>query len=381
MSLESEIRVIGVRCESDGTIRSGSLIGRGPQGAKGEKGDKGEMGPQGPQGEKGETGAQGPQGIQGPQGEKGEPGDPFTYADFTAEQLAALKGEKGEKGDTGAPGATGPQGPQGEQGAQGIQGETGPQGPQGPKGDKGDTGETGPQGPKGDTGDIGALTINGKKPDGSGAVTLTPGDLGAATAEEVSQLKDDKLDKTATAADSSKLGGVAASDYALKTEMADKLDKTATAADSSKFGGELPEAYAKHGGAVMARLSAKVTTTSDAQLPLIELLNTNSDIFEVADGAIKVKQDGYFMYTASVMIADGAGTNIYIGLQVQKNGHHLADAYGSTGSAGFGVLPTLTRVAQFAAGDVLTLWYKGSTSTNIGITASDRTSLSVWMIT
>lgn len=61
--------------------------------------------------------------------------------------------------------------------------------------------------PRGDVGDIGALTINGKAPDGSGAVTLTPDDLGAATAEEVSQLKDDKLDKTATAADSSKLGG------------------------------------------------------------------------------------------------------------------------------------------------------------------------------
>lgn len=48
-----------------------------------------------------------------------------------------------------------------------------------PKGDKGDTGETGPQGPKGDTGDIGALTINGKKPDGSGAVTLAAEDVGA----------------------------------------------------------------------------------------------------------------------------------------------------------------------------------------------------------
>lgn len=48
-----------------------------------------------------------------------------------------------------------------------------------PKGDKGDTGETGPQGPKGDTGDIGTLTINGKKPDGSGAVTLTAEDVGA----------------------------------------------------------------------------------------------------------------------------------------------------------------------------------------------------------
>lgn len=60
-----------------------------------------------------------------------------------------------------------------------------------PKGDKGDTGATGPQGPKGDTGDIGNLTINGKAPDGSGAVTLKPEDLGAASAESVSSLKTD----------------------------------------------------------------------------------------------------------------------------------------------------------------------------------------------
>ena len=60
--------------------------------------------------------------------------------------------------------------------------------------------------PRGDTGAIENLTINGK-PVESGTITLTPEGLGAATAEEVSALKDDKLDKTATAADSSKLGG------------------------------------------------------------------------------------------------------------------------------------------------------------------------------
>ena len=38
-------------------------------------------------------------------------------------------------------------------------------------------------------------------------MALTPEDLGAASAQEVSQLKNDKLDKTATAADSAQLGG------------------------------------------------------------------------------------------------------------------------------------------------------------------------------
>ena len=60
--------------------------------------------------------------------------------------------------------------------------------------------------PRGDTGAIENLTINGK-PVESGTITLTAADVGAATAEEVSALKDDKLDKTGTAADSSKLGG------------------------------------------------------------------------------------------------------------------------------------------------------------------------------
>lgn len=68
--------------------------------------------------------------------------------------------------------------------------------------------------PRGNTGDIGALKINGKSPDASGAVTLDAVDVGAATDEEVSQLKDDKLDKTATAADSAKLGGKLPAEYA-----------------------------------------------------------------------------------------------------------------------------------------------------------------------
>lgn len=50
-------------------------------------------------------------------------------------------------------------------------------------------------------------TVSGVAPDSAGNVPLTASDVGAATAGEVSQLKNDKLDKTATAADSSKLGG------------------------------------------------------------------------------------------------------------------------------------------------------------------------------
>lgn len=43
--------------------------------------------------------------------------------------------------------------------------------------------------PRGDTGDIGNLTINGKSPDETGAMTLKPDDLGAATSESVEALR------------------------------------------------------------------------------------------------------------------------------------------------------------------------------------------------
>jgi hypothetical protein len=73
--------------------------------------------------------------------------------------------------------------------------------------------------PRGDTGAIENMTINGK-PVESGTITLTPEDLGAATAESVSQLKDD-----------------------MAAGLAEKLGKTETAADSSKLGGKAPEYY------------------------------------------------------------------------------------------------------------------------------------------
>ena len=70
-------------------------------------------------------------------------------------------------------------------------GQRGADGAPGEKGEKGEKGDTGEQGPQGEPGSIESLTINGKTPDDSGTVTLTPEDLGAATAEEVSALKSD----------------------------------------------------------------------------------------------------------------------------------------------------------------------------------------------
>lgn len=50
--------------------------------------------------------------------------------------------------------------------------------------------------PRGDTGSLGNLTINGKAPDAAGKVMLTASDVGAASAAELNQLKDEKANRT-----------------------------------------------------------------------------------------------------------------------------------------------------------------------------------------
>lgn len=97
--------------------------------------------------------------------------------------------------------------------------------------------------PRGDTGRIENLTINGK-PVESGTITLTAADLGAASAESVNQLKNDKLDKTATAADSVKLGGKAPEYYIQPRNMLDNSDFTNLVAQAGIGGNHGAVAYA-----------------------------------------------------------------------------------------------------------------------------------------
>ena len=247
----------------------GEVGPQGPQGIQGEvgpQGEKGDTGPQGPQGEKGDTGPQGPQGIQGevgPQGIQGEVGPqgkpfiimgsaystleelqetvtnaeigdmynvgvsaPYTIYRWTGTewenqgQLEGPQGEVGPQGPQGEKGEVGPQGPQGETGPQGIQGEVGPQGPQGPQGDQPPLSTSAPL----------ALGVasSGSSTTASREDHIHPmpsaADIGAATAESVNQLKNDKLDKTATAADSSKLGGKAPEYYIQPRNLLDNSD-------------------------------------------------------------------------------------------------------------------------------------------------------------
>ena len=107
------------------------------------------------------------------------------------------------KGDTGPQGI---QGPRGIQGPQGIQGEVGPQGEKGAQGPQGEPGVSGvyvgsdaPTDPDvnvwidsdGEASFKAVRAVNGVVADDEGNISLTAEDLGAATAGEVSQLKDD----------------------------------------------------------------------------------------------------------------------------------------------------------------------------------------------
>lgn len=82
-------------------------------------------------------------------------------------------------------------------------------------------------------------TVSGVAPDSAGNVALTAENVGAATAEEVSALKDDKLDKTGTAANSSKLGGKTLAEIMLALYPVDAVYISANSTSpASLFGGE-----------------------------------------------------------------------------------------------------------------------------------------------
>lgn len=160
---------------------------------------------------------QGPRGEPGRDGEKGEKGDP------------GERGEKGDKGDTGARGEKGEKGDPGRDGSPGATGAT----PRftvtavtGEAGTAASVTQSGtaenpmveftiPRGEKGEKGDPGSheVVLYTAQTLSDAQKAQARENIGAADAATVSQLKTDKLDKTATAADSAKLGGEAPEYY------------------------------------------------------------------------------------------------------------------------------------------------------------------------
>ena len=154
---------------------------------------------------------QGPRGEPGRDGEKGEKGDP------------GERGEKGDKGDTGAQGEKGEKGDPGRDGSPGATGAT----PRftvtavtGEAGTAASVTQSGtaenpmveftiPRGEKGEKGDPGSheVVLYTAQTLSEAQKAQARENIGAADAATVSSLKDDKLDKTATASDSVKLGG------------------------------------------------------------------------------------------------------------------------------------------------------------------------------
>ena len=233
------------------------------------------------------------------------------------------------KGDTGP---QGPQGPQGEVGPQGPQGETGSQGPQGEPGTQGPQGEPGASGvyvgsdaptdpdvnvwidPDGGASFKAVKAVNGVVADDEGDIRLTAEDVGAASEEEVSRLKADKLDKTATAADSGKLGGKAPEYYLNPRNLLDNSDFTNPVNQRGKTSYEI----------------AAGTYNIDRWVNWLETSGITSHVI-VQDGYITVETGGKFqqklasykqntIYTAAakrtdgtVLIVSGMFSNVEIG--------------------------------------------------------------------
>ena len=331
------------------------------QGEQGPQGEKGDTGPQGPQGIQGEVGPQGPQGEVGPQGKpfiimgsaystleelqetvtNAEIGDmynvgvsaPYTIYRWTGtewESQGQLEGPRGETGPQGIQGEVGPQGPQGiqgevgPQGPQGIQGEVGPQGPQGIQG------EVGPQGPQGDQPPLSTSAPLALGVASSGSSTTasredhihpmpTAADVGAATAEEVIRLKADKLDKTGTAADSSKLGGKAPEEYVLDDDAL-TLEEIEASTDLT---GKVASAEAA------AKLSKKGTRykleTTASSVPCDTWTKCDEGIFLEA---------GYYLFVCPFFRDQGGGTSIF------KTNIALSTSETFSGDAHLGALST-----------------------------------------
>lgn len=160
---------------------------------------------------------QGPRGEPGRDGEKGEKGDP------------GERGEKGEKGDTGAQGEKGEKGDPGRDGSPGATGATQRFTVTAVTGEAGTAASvtqsgtaenpmvefTIPRGEKGEKGDPGSheVVLYTAQTLSDAQKAQARENIGAADEETVNQLKSDKLDKTATAADSAKLGGEAPEYY------------------------------------------------------------------------------------------------------------------------------------------------------------------------
>ncbi len=88
--------------------------------------------------------------------------------------------------------------------------------------------------PRGDTGSLGDLTICGKAPDQAGKVMLTAEDVGALSGT------DETLTESGKAAEAAATGKALSQ---LKDDLAEKLGKSETAADSTKLAGKAPEYY------------------------------------------------------------------------------------------------------------------------------------------
>ncbi|MDD7174701.1 MAG: hypothetical protein PUH70_06510, partial [Clostridiales bacterium] len=175
--------------------------------------------------------------------------------------------------------------------------------------------------PRGDVGDIGTLTINGKAPDSSGAVTLTMSDIdglsdaianagGVKTVAGVSPDSAGNVALTAadvgalaaggTAVDSAKLGGAAASEYLLHSDAL-SLDEIADAED---LDGKVATAEA------VKKVKSDVDAVKSGYAMIFETMNTNvSKIALTVPSSLDSKYYSYSHLFAVLITASGSGNS------------------------------------------------------------------------
>lgn len=305
MSLENEIRIGGVKAASEtGSIRAPAVGGSSAM-RSGTAMERGATGPQGPQGPKGDTGATGPAGADGISVTHRWNGTVLEVTSASGTSSADLKGDPGAVAGVKVAGVT-----------------------HEPDG----TGVV-------DLGDLsGGADLSDAAPADLGTAAAgtselaaradhvhkmpTAAQVGAATAESVSQLKNDigeKLGKNDTAADSNKLGGKAPEEYVLDDDAL-TLEEIEASTDLT---GKVASAEAA------AKLSKKGTRykleTTVSSVPCDTWTKCDEGIFLEA---------GYYLFVCPFFRDQGGGTSIF------KTNIALSTSETFSGDAHIGALST-----------------------------------------
>lgn len=121
------------------------------------------------------------------------------------------------------------------------------------------------------------------------------------------------------------------------------------------------------------------TIKSNVKTPMT-VLDSSYGGMELSNGSIKIPEDGIYMVSGQIMVADGA-TGYYLGLQIDGSSHGgILDAYIGF-SIGYGVIPSVPTLVQLQKGELVSMTARMSAATNgVLVNANARTKITIMKV-